>query len=156
MPRRGESTFVGDAGMRVRHALFRLMLLVDIFACFILFVPTLRSQGTPVTASADILIQRNVAMKTRDGVTLHADIYRPNSSDKVPVILMRTPYDKSANWAATPAFKIVPRGYISSFRMSEAAIPPRGNGIRLGMSRPTGTMPWNGLRRCLTRMARSA
>ncbi|MFZ0410285.1 MAG: CocE/NonD family hydrolase [Candidatus Acidiferrales bacterium] len=51
-------------------------------------------------------------MKTRDGIILFADIYRPKSADKFPVILMRTPYDKSVGWAVGPAFKIVPRGYV--------------------------------------------
>ncbi|MDG6926779.1 MAG: hypothetical protein JRN09_09540, partial [Nitrososphaerota archaeon] len=31
----------------------------------------------------------------RDGVTLYADVYRPNAEGKFPVILMRTPYDKT-------------------------------------------------------------
>ncbi len=51
-------------------------------------------------------------MKTRDGVTLYADIYRPNAPGNFPVILMRTPYDKGANWAVSPVFKMVPRGYV--------------------------------------------
>jgi len=51
-------------------------------------------------------------MTTRDGVKLFADVYRPKSDDKFPVILMRTPYDKSAGWAVSSAFKIVPRGYV--------------------------------------------
>jgi len=88
------------------------MLFIYVFGCFLLSVPTLRSQAAPISTSADILIQHNVAMKTRDGVTLYADIFRPKSSDKFPVILMRTPYDKSVNWASMPAFKIVPRGYV--------------------------------------------
>src|ERR1044071_8886134 len=64
------------------------------------------------TASTDIIVQHDVRMKTRDGVTLFADIYRPRSSDKFPVILMRTPYDKNVNWASSPAYKMVARGYI--------------------------------------------
>ena len=98
--------------MRVRHGAFRLMLVVNVLASFVFSVPILRSQAAPVTASADIVIQHNVAMKTRDGVTLYADIYRPKSPDKFPVILMRTPYDKSVTWAFMPAYKIVPRGYV--------------------------------------------
>ncbi len=43
----------------------------------------------------DITIERNVAMKTRDGITLHADIYRQPSDAKFPVLLQRTPYDKT-------------------------------------------------------------
>ena len=69
------------------------------------------AQATPAV-SVDIIIQRGVAMKTRDGVTLRADIYRPNSPDKFPVILMRTPYDKSVGWAVAPALQIVARGYV--------------------------------------------
>jgi hypothetical protein len=51
-------------------------------------------------------------MKTRDGITLFADIYRPKSDEKFPVILMRTPYHKSVSWAVAPAYQIVRRGYV--------------------------------------------
>jgi uncharacterized protein len=64
------------------------------------------------SAPSNIIAQHGVPMKTRDGVTLYADIYRPNSTGKFPVILMRTPYDKSVNWAVAPIFKMVPRGYV--------------------------------------------
>lgn len=46
-----------------------------------------------------IRIDRNVEMKTRDGVVLRADVYRPEIEAKVPAIVMRTPYEK-ANTAA--------------------------------------------------------
>lgn len=72
----------------------------------------LLAQTSPSAASSDILIERDVAMKARDGVILYADIYRPRSSDKFPVILMRTPYDKTVSWAVSPAFKMVARGYV--------------------------------------------
>jgi uncharacterized protein len=51
-------------------------------------------------------------MTTRDGVRLFADVYHPKSDEKFPVILMRTPYDKSVGWTVSAAFKIVPRGYV--------------------------------------------
>src|SRR5256884_3464317 len=51
-------------------------------------------------------------MKTRDGVTLYSDIYRPRADGKFPVILMRTPYDKGASWAVTPAYQIATHGYV--------------------------------------------
>ena len=98
--------------MRVRHALSRLTWFLDVSVFLALSVPLLRSQGAPIVVSADMLIQHGVAMKTRDGVTLHADIYRPKSADKFPVILMRTPYDKSVDWAVSPAYRIVARGYV--------------------------------------------
>src|SRR5690242_3400035 len=63
-------------------------------------------------AVPDVIVQRGVSMKTRDGVKLYADIYRPNSEEKFPVILMRTPYDKSVGWAAGPAEGMARRGYV--------------------------------------------
>jgi putative CocE/NonD family hydrolase len=70
------------------------------------------SPSSPGSQAYDVLIQRSAPMTTRDGVKLFADVYRPKSDDKFPVILMRTPYDKSAGWAVSSAFKIVPRGYV--------------------------------------------
>lgn len=75
--------------MRIPHGVVRLMFLFSV-GWFVLSRPMLRSQSAPANASTDIIIQRGVPMKTRDGVTLYADIYRPKSSEKFPVILMRT------------------------------------------------------------------
>jgi predicted acyl esterase len=44
--------------------------------------------------SFEVTIENNVTMKTRDGVALSADIYRPKADGKFPVLLERTPYDK--------------------------------------------------------------
>ncbi|HXX27339.1 MAG TPA: CocE/NonD family hydrolase [Terriglobales bacterium] len=63
-------------------------------------------------APLDVVVEHDVPMKTRDGITLYADIYRPTSSGKFPVILMRTPYDKRVSWAVAPVFQMVPRGYV--------------------------------------------
>jgi uncharacterized protein len=41
-----------------------------------------------------VICERDVAVKMRDGVTLRADIYRPQADGKFPVLLQRTPYDK--------------------------------------------------------------
>ncbi len=41
-----------------------------------------------------VTIDRDVAVKMRDGVTLHADIYRPKADGQFPTLLQRTPYDK--------------------------------------------------------------
>lgn len=56
--------------------------------------------------------QNGIPMKTRDGVTLYSDIYHPRTDGKFPVILMRTPYDKSASWAVGPAYQIASHGYV--------------------------------------------
>jgi uncharacterized protein len=59
-----------------------------------------------------VITQNGVPMKTRDGLTLHSDIYRPRADGTFPVILMRTPYDKSVGWAAAPAYQIATHGYV--------------------------------------------
>jgi uncharacterized protein len=48
----------------------------------------------PAFCQSGIVIERAVPMKTRDGVTLKADIYRPAGDGPFPVLLQRTPYDK--------------------------------------------------------------
>src|SRR6266403_921853 len=45
--------------------------------------------------SYEVTVERNVAAKMRDGVTLRADIYRPKAEGRYPVLLVRTPYDKT-------------------------------------------------------------
>ena len=74
--------------------------------------PPLRAQASPPSPTPDLVTQPDTPVKMRDGVTLYADIYRPRSSGAFPVILMRTPYDKSADWATLPALRMVPRGYV--------------------------------------------
>src|ERR1700693_6312009 len=92
---------------------------VSVFSlCFVLATvwlsppQPLRAQSAAPSTSARIVVQHDVPVKMRDGVTLRADIYRPDTPGAFPVILMRTPYDKSATWAVSPVFKMVPRGYV--------------------------------------------
>ena len=54
-------------------------------------LPSVQAGGQ---TAADAVFERNVAMKTRDGVTLRADVYRPASDASYPVLLVRTPYNK--------------------------------------------------------------
>lgn len=42
-----------------------------------------------------VVIEKDVPVPMRDGVVLYADIYRPAAAGRYPVILQRTPYDKS-------------------------------------------------------------
>lgn len=52
--------------------------------------------GRCVDAHAESLTQEfNVRMPMADGIELSADIYRPATLDRVPVVLIRTPYTKS-------------------------------------------------------------
>jgi uncharacterized protein len=42
-----------------------------------------------------VTFEGNVPLKMRDGVILHADVYRPKVDGQFPVLLQRTPYDKN-------------------------------------------------------------
>jgi uncharacterized protein len=86
-----------------------------IVRAILLLCAALAMASHPVRAqqSYAVIVQNGVAMKTRDGVTLYADIYRPKADGKFPVILMRTPYDKSVGWAASPAYQIATHGYVA-------------------------------------------
>ena len=54
-----------------------------------------RVNGLPVT------VERDVEAPMRDGTVLRSDVYRRDSTDDYPVLLMRGPYDKRSG---TPTF----------------------------------------------------
>ncbi len=45
--------------------------------------------------SQALKIETNVAVPMRDGTILYADLYRPEGPGPYPVLLQRTPYDKT-------------------------------------------------------------
>ena len=49
-----------------------------------------------MTGTGGIVIQRDLMVPARDGVLLSTDVYRPEGPGLFPVLLERTPYDKSA------------------------------------------------------------
>jgi putative CocE/NonD family hydrolase len=64
-----------------------------------------------IPKSYKIIKEKNVPARTRDGLTLYADVYRPDAPGRFPVILMRTPYDKrGSGWNYAERF--VPYGYV--------------------------------------------
>ncbi len=44
--------------------------------------------------SQSIRVDRDIPMKMRDGITLKADVYRPDDRERHPAIVVRTPYNK--------------------------------------------------------------
>ena len=58
----------------------------------------------------EVTVERNVAAKMRDGITLRADIYRPKADGKFPVLLVRTPYDKTNSMGF--GLRAAARGYV--------------------------------------------
>lgn len=75
------------------------------FGVLLPLAPSLAAQS-----ASDISIEQNVAMKTRDGVILKADIYRPAGDGTFPLLLERTPYNK--DYAEDFARKAVARGFM--------------------------------------------
>ena len=75
---------------------------------------------------ADVLVQRDVPAAMRDGTVLRADVYRPQAPGDYPVLLQRTPYDKTVAqqivyqhpaWYARRGYVVVvqdPRGRFTS------------------------------------------
>lgn len=59
----------------------------------------------------EVLIERNVPVKMRDGVILRANVFRPNREGTFPVLLERTPYDKEGDSAT--GLKVAKHGYVA-------------------------------------------
>src|SRR5689334_16469888 len=59
-----------------------------------------------------VAVTKNVPCRLRDGTVLRADVYRPEAAGRYPVLLCRTPYDKSGALYVKDAQAIAARGYI--------------------------------------------
>ena len=66
----------------------------------------------PSKPAYKVVVEKDQAMRTRDGVCLRADVYRPDAPGRFPVLLVRTPYDKGAGMALTEKDYFPPRGYV--------------------------------------------
>jgi len=74
--------------------------------CAVLFMPA----RVAAEEKYEVIVQRNIAAKMRDGTTLRADIYRPKADGKFPVLLTRTPYDKTGTLEL--GLQVAARGYV--------------------------------------------
>ena len=86
------------------------MLAVFVVLVFAIGGSQLAPAGRADTAKYEVTVERGVAEKMRDGVTLRADIYRPKSDGKFPVLLVRTPYDKTGEMNF--GLRAAARGYV--------------------------------------------
>lgn len=59
-----------------------------------------------------VTVERHLTMRARDGVALYADVYRPDAPGQFPVLVVRTPYDKSQELALSEKDYFAPRGYV--------------------------------------------
>jgi putative CocE/NonD family hydrolase len=68
----------------------------------------------PARKQYRVVTEKDVPMKTRDGVTLYADVVRPDNNGRFPVLLSRTPYGKGgANDPNGPNTFFARYGYVS-------------------------------------------
>ncbi|MGH6741480.1 MAG: CocE/NonD family hydrolase, partial [Bradyrhizobium sp.] len=61
-----------------------------------------------------IIIEKDIDVPMRDGCVLKADLFWPDSPEKLPVLLNRTPYDKKfpqISYNTIDAIRAAQRGY---------------------------------------------
>jgi uncharacterized protein len=80
---------------------------VPTIACAALLMATYSARAAESYA---VSVESAVEAKMRDGTVLRADVYRPRTEGKFPVLLERTPYDKRNS--TDFALKGVARGYV--------------------------------------------
>ncbi len=80
--------------------------------------------GYRIEPHDDFMIERDVAVPMRDGIKLYADIIRPKTSAKVPVILTYSPYGKHGlkKFLFSPESG-VPAGSVSKYAVWEGPDP---------------------------------
>ena len=129
-------------------ALMRFTLALAVLAALPLSAQAPNPNG-PIPSPAakyKITIQKDAMVSMRDGVRLATDIYRPEGAgDRLPVILMRTPYNKATYGGATaPAAFFAGQGY-AVVTQTSAGNTDRKDSIGSNWPTPaTGTTPSTG------------
>lgn len=99
--------------MNPSRSIARLALLCSIGLCLqTVTAKTIAAQAVPDQSKPPycVTVEHNVAAKMRDGIVLRADIYRPKAEGKFPVLLERTPYDKTGGVGF--GMRAAARGYV--------------------------------------------
>ena len=77
-----------------------------------------------------VRVERSVLVPMRDSVKLSTDLYFPADLDgKLPVILLRTPYNKKSPWVADPARWFAGHGYVVAVQDVRGKFESQGNYI---------------------------
>ncbi|KAK7222944.1 hypothetical protein V2G26_010947 [Clonostachys chloroleuca] len=115
-------------------------------------------QRTPANRAfeADTIFEKDIVLPTRDGARIYADVFRPKTDDKVPAILIWSPYGKTGNGphglGMIPGRFGVPESHVSGYEKFEgldpAVWPARGYAIvnvdLRGSWDSDGIVPWVG------------
>lgn len=91
-------------------------------------VTCVAAQSSALSRVQAIVVEKNVEARMRDGVVLRADVYRPDTPGRFPVLLQRTPYSKGS--AASAARAMAARGFVVVVQDS------RGRYTSDGVARP--------------------
>lgn len=70
-----------------------------------------------------IRVDRDVAVKLRDGVTIYCDIYRPDGATNLPAIIAWSPYGKRTGYVGQNQVHGVPAGTYSAGTKAEGPDP---------------------------------
>lgn len=95
----------------------RLIAVLSALACLHVNCAAHADQAALVRPFPEAIRQQNVMVAARDGVLLATDIYRPGTknaatSERLPVLLHRTPYDKSEAATVAIAETLARHGYV--------------------------------------------
>jgi putative CocE/NonD family hydrolase len=85
---------------------------------------------TPAIADPPIILEKNVEARMRDGVILRADIYRPDTPERLPALVQRTPYSKNPARQDNQFRRLASHGYVV------VAQDTRGRYMSDGVARP--------------------
>src|SRR5919112_1722456 len=72
----------------------------------------LAAQSHPDSGTPRIVVAKNVEARMRDGVVLRADIYRPDTTTRLPALLERTPYSKNPTQEDTLIRRLASHGFV--------------------------------------------
>src|SRR5512139_674677 len=71
----------------------------------------IESHGSTDRNDYDVKVEYNVGVPMRDGVEISTNIYRPAAAGRFPVLLLRTPYSKIAEYCLVDAV-LARKGYV--------------------------------------------
>ena len=107
-------------------------------------------EGSPI--AYDVTCRKNVMTPMRDGVRLASDIYFPSlngspAEGQYPVIVERTPYDKTAPRQVTNACYFARRGYVTVIQDVRGRFESEGEWYAFAKEAPDGydTVQWLGV-----------
>ena len=83
--------------------------ILPLLTCAILGLVAIRPSAQ---LTADIVIEKNLEARTRDGVVLRADVYRPRTDGRRPALLQRTPYSKNPDVPTSQYHRLAQAGFV--------------------------------------------